>query len=335
MATVYRRGKTWWVRFQWNGQEIRKSARTTVKGEAREYLQRVRDQYRDLALGGGPRITFDDAAVLYITEFLPSKSLATVASYQQSLRVLTAEFSGQYLDQIDRRAIAAFEAKQAKRISASKLKHYRAALSGVFKIARRHELTDKNPCRDLDAIKVDNARYRYLKPAEWKALRAALPEPHRSICDMSVLRGMRCGEVLNLQWQHIDFARDEISLYRTKNGLPRVLPLEDARDTLARLGPRPSGLIFQTPRGLSLSVTEVTRKVNAVARAIGIDDFTFHDLRHTFASWYVQDGGDLYRLQLLLGHKTPAMTQRYAHLSVEHLRATGQKSAQRTKDFMH
>jgi integrase/recombinase XerD len=335
MATVYRRGKTWWVRFQWNGREIRQSARTTLKGEAREYLQRLQDHYRTLSTGGKPRATFDEAAVLYITEFLPAKTEATIASYQQSLRVLASEFGGKFLDQIDRKAIAAFEAKQAKRIGASKLKHYRAALSGVFKIAMRHDLAESNPCRTLDPITVNNARYRYLKPAEWKALRVALSEPHRSIAEISTVRGMRCGEVLQLRWEHVDFARDEISIYQTKNHFPRVIPLEDARPILERLKPKSRGLIFQSPSGLPLSVAEVTRKVNAVAREIGLENFTFHDLRHTYASWYVQAGGDLYRLQLLLGHKTPSMTQRYAHLSVDHLRRGAQKPAQDPRDFLH
>lgn len=335
MATVYRRGKTWWVRFQWNGQEVRRSARTTLKGEAREYLQRLQDQYRALDTGGKPRATFDEAAILYITEILPGKTEATVASYQQSLRVLAAEFGGRFLDQIDRKAIAAFEAKQAKRIGASKLKHYRAALSGVFKVAMRHDLAEANPCRLLEPITVNNARHRYLKPAEWTALRLALPEPHRSIAEISTRRGMRCGEILSLRWENVDFARDEISIYQTKNHKPRVIPLEDARPILQAHSPKSRGLVFSTPKGLPLSVSEVTRKVNAVARELGLADFTFHDLRHTYASWYVQDGGDLYRLQLLLGHKTPAMTQRYAHLMVDHLRRGAQKPAQDTRDFLH
>jgi len=320
MATVYRRGKVWWVRFQWNGTEVRQSARTTAKGEAREYLEQLQAQYRQLTLGGRPRVTFDDAAVRYITEVLPSKEVSTIASYQQSLRVLTETFGGKYLDEIDRKVIAAFEAQQAKRISPSKLKHYRAALSGVFKVALRHDLTDKNPCRDLDPIKVSNARYRFLKPEEWKKLHKALPEPDKSIAEISVLRGLRCGEVLSLDWSHIDFDRDEISLFKTKNHFPRVLPLEGAADVFRRLGPKNGGPVFHNGRGVPLAVAEVTRRVNAVARAQKIPDFTFHDLRHTYASWYVQGGGDLYRLQLILGHKSPTMTQRYAHLSVDHLR---------------
>lgn len=70
--------------------------------------------------------------------------------------------------------------------------------------------------------------------------------------------------------------------------------------------------------------------------AAKIKDFKPHDLRHTYASWYVQRGGDLYRLQKILGHSGPAMTQRYAHLSADDLREKPtQKSAQTQNKKLH
>lgn len=332
MATVYRRGDTWWVRFQWNGQEIRKSSRTTLKGQAREYLAELQEQYRRISLGGRPRTTFDAAAVRYIQEHVATKSLSTIRFYQNRLRVLTAHFGGKYLDEIDRKTIAAFEAVQAKRVAASTLKQYRVTLSGIFRIAMRHDLVDTNPCRGLDTIKVDNARYRFLNKAEWAKLKDAMPEPHKSISELSVLRGMRCGEILALRWDDLDANLDLITMPKTKAGTPRVVPMEAAFDVFKRQ-PTRRGLVFPGKRGFGLSVVEVTRLVNGIARTAKIKDFTFHDLRHTFASWYVQNGGDMYRLQVLLGHKTPSMTQRYAHLRVDDLRDASQKSARGTRDF--
>ena len=334
MATVYRRGDTWWVRFQWNGQEIRKSARTTVKGEAREYLAQIQEQYRKLSLGGRPRVTFDAAAVQYIEEHVAKKEVGTIRAYQQCLKVLSETFSGKYLDEIDRKAIAAFEAKHGKRVAASTLHHYRAALSGLFKVALRHDQVERNPCRDLDPIEIRNARYRFLTAKEWGVLKKALKEPLLSIAELSVLRGMRCGEILALTWDDLDASRDEIRLRTSKNHMPRVLPMEEAFDVFQRQ-PGRRGLVFPGARGFGESVAEVTRAVNQAARDAKILDFTFHDLRHTFASWYVQKGGDLYRLQILLGHKTPAMTQRYAHLRVDDLRLVAQNPAHGTRDFMN
>jgi integrase len=67
----------------------------------------------------------------------------------------------------------------------------------------------------------------------------------------------------------------------------------------------------------------------AVCRRAGIEDFRFHDLRHTFASWFVQEGGDLYRLSRILGHATLQMSARYGHLRTDDLHDEIQRVAQK------
>lgn len=321
MASVYKRGNTWWVRFQFDGQEVRKSARTASKSEAREFLADLQAQYRKIALGGRPRVSFEDAVVAYMEEHFPTMRPQTVRSYQQSVRRILPEFKGKFLDEITRRDIAKFEAKERKRVSPSKVNHYRAALSGIFKVAIRHDWIETNPCRDLDPIKLDNKRFRYLSPAEWRAIRQHIPEPFLSIAEVSLLRGMRLGEIVNLEWRDINEDRDEIVIRDSKNRLPRAIPLEGAREVFRRQ-PANGRLIFPGRFGRPLRVDNASARINAAAKDAGIEDFTAHDLRHTYASWYVQRGGDLYRLQLILGHKSPTMTQRYAHLRTDDLRET-------------
>jgi integrase/recombinase XerD len=328
MATVYKRGSTWWVRFQWNGQEVRRSARTASKSEARDFLAHLQAECRRLDRGGRPRTSFRDAVEAYIEEHFPTLGAETILSYQQSLRILIDEFGDLFLDDLTRARIAKFEAAQLRRVSPSKVKHYRAALSGVFNVAVRHDRIDVNPCRSLDPIRIDNARFRFLTPKEWRVLSAALAEPYRSVCEMSVLRGMRCGEILNLEWRDIDADQDTVTIRVAKGNTRRVIPLEGASAVLARQ-PRRGKLVFPSRKGGKRTVAMLTKHVNAVAREAGIEDFTFHDLRHTFASWYVQRGGDLYRLQRILGHTGPAMTQRYAHLRIDDLREVGTKTGTR------
>lgn len=325
MATVYKRGNTYWVRFQWHGQEIRKSARTTSKSQAREYLQDLQEQYRRIDRGGRPRVPFSEAAAAFIEEHVSTLSIGTIKFYQNRVKVLNDAFGDLYLDQITRSKIAGFEAQQAKRVSASTLKHYRAALSGIFKIAIRHDWIDANPCRDLDSIKVNNERHRFLTSKEWGTLKSALPDPLKSIAEVSVLRGMRLSEILNLEWRDINENEDLIFIRKSKGNTRRTIPLEDAGPVIFRQ-PKTGKLIFPTRSGNRFRPEDVSKRVNKVASESGIDDFTFHDLRHTFASWYVQGGGDMYRLQRLLGHKGPAMTQRYAHLRVDDLRKSRTKA---------
>lgn len=324
MASVYKRGNTYWVRFQWRGEEIRKSARTTSKGEAREYLQTLQEQYRRLDRGGRPRVPFSEAAAQYIDEHVSTLGLDTIKFYQGVLKVINDEFGKLYLDELTRAKIAAFEAQQSRRVSASRQKHYRAALSGIFKVAIRHEWIESNPCRDLDAIKIKNERQRFLTINEWQTLQLHLPDPHLSICRVSVLRGLRCKEILDLEWRDINESEDLLTIRLGKGSKRRVIPLEDAGPVILSQ-PRNGKIVFPTRTGNRHRVDNVTRIVNKAARTAGIDDFTFHDLRHTFASWYVQQGGDLYRLQRILGHNGPAMTQRYAHLRVDDLRKSRTK----------
>lgn len=334
MASVYKRGATYWVRFQWRGQEVRKSARTTSKREAREYLAELQAQYRRIDLGGRPRVTFDQAAIQFIEQEVSTKKLSTIGYYQDSVKVLAEEFSGMYLDEITRSRIAKFEASKARNLAPQTIKHYRTALSGIFRVALRHDQVNANPCRDLDPIKVENARHRYLTPKEWEKVRSGLRDPIRSIAEMSVLRGMRLGEILGLRWRDVNFTQDLITIPDTKGNRPRVIPLEGGREVIERQ-PRVSKFIFTNRAGNKFATNDVSKQFRLALDKMEVDDFRFHDLRHTFASWYVQRGGDLYRLQLLLGHKGPAMTQRYAHLRVDDLREAAQKPAHRTSDFLN
>ena len=140
----------------------------------------------------------------------------------------------------------------------------------------------------------------------------------------AVHTGMRQGEILNLQWQDVDFARSTLVVMKSKNGMRRTLPLNSVVYELlaakqAKTGAT-EGRVFTTPLGNELKVRFLVREFCKARDRARIPDFRFHDLRHTFATRLVQRGVDLYKVQRLLGHKTQHMTQRYAHHSPESLR---------------
>src|SRR5262249_31371606 len=119
--------------------------------------------------------------------------------------------------------------------------------------------------------------------------------------------------LLGLTWDRVDFSRGVIRLEMTKAGKRREIPMRQAvYAALSGLPDPHDGLVWTTG-----SVR--TSFENAVAAA-KVEDFHFHDLRHTFASRSVMRGGSLPALQQILGHATLAMTMRYAHLSPRHLR---------------
>jgi integrase len=82
-----------------------------------------------------------------------------------------------------------------------------------------------------------------------------------------------------------------------------------------------SDLVFPTSHGTAIRDNNIERAFRAALKRAKIADFRFHDLRHSAATRMVQNGVDLYKVQLILGHKGPQMTQRYAHHYPESLRS--------------
>jgi len=116
--------------------------------------------------------------------------------------------------------------------------------------------------------------------------------------------GMRKSEILWLKWHDIDFKREVIHLYDTKNAEKRV-PKHPS-----------SPYIFCDKKGQSYG--DIKKSFLTAIEKSGIIDFHFHDLRHTFASQLVMSGVDLNTVRELLGHKSLEMTLRYSHLSPDH-----------------
>jgi integrase len=143
-------------------------------------------------------------------------------------------------------------------------------------------------------------------------LRSRNAELHAAVI-VAINTGLRRAELLGLTWDRVDQSRGVIRLEITKSGRRREVPLnDDSYHALLGLRPKAAGRVFQT-RSIR------TAFENAVETA-KLDNVTFHTLRHTFASWAMMRGVSLRELQELLGHSSLAMTMRYAHLALEHLR---------------
>lgn len=139
---------------------------------------------------------------------------------------------------------------------------------------------------------------------------------------LAATTGCRRGELLNLRWMDVDLDKGLLCLRVTKNGTTRILRLnEPAKLVLSSLpAGNPADRVFEGVDPLKLSVY-----CRRVFHRLSIPDASFHTLRHTAASYLVMEGADLYAVGQILGHKTPRMTQRYAHLSPEYQAATAGK----------
>jgi len=203
-----------------------------------------------------------------------------------------------------------------------------AVVRQVFNHARRTGFYDADsPTKLVKKPRVNNARLRYLEHVEADRLLAELAGISADIHDLALLSlhsGLRFGEAAALTWSNVDFSKGLLTLLDTKHGDRQVPMTSQAKAMLeARSEHTRAGLVFPSrvgsPRG------RISKTFMAAVDALGLNEgrqdsrerLCFHSLRHTFASWHVMAGTDLYTLGKLMGHKTPTMTARYGHLSPE------------------
>jgi integrase len=193
-------------------------------------------------------------------------------------------------------------------------------LKRMFNQAVELEKIAVNPAYRAQLPQAPEGRCRYLAADELSKVLKACPQWLQPIAGLAVALGTRRGELLAVRWEDINLKAGTVLLRRTKNGKKRPAFINDlATQVLASMSAdnqkaRRSGLLFPDVTPAQVTVAFVRACNNA-----GIEDFSFHDLRHTFASHLRMRGADLHDLQKLLGHSDPRMTNRYAHLSNEHL----------------
>ena len=146
----------------------------------------------------------------------------------------------------------------------------------------------------------------------------------RELMLFAIHTGMRMGEILGLTWAGVDLFRRTVMVFKSKNGERRTIPLNQTALELLKhkYGSRSveTELVFPSEALTRLNASNISRSLHLALKKAKMTDFHFHDLRHTCATRMVQAGVDLYKVQRLLGHKSPIMTQRYAHHYPESLR---------------
>ncbi len=176
--------------------------------------------------------------------------------------------------------------------------------------------------RGVALLKEPPGRVRYLIDEEARDLLGALRPDVRDVVITALMTGMRRGEIVGLKKSALDLAAQVFKLTETKTNKARYVPIHDSLVPILRqaMDRSPSDYVFT-----NLAGRPHTHRVGAIFRRtvekLGIKDLRFHDLRHDFATKLRRNGMGLDLIATLLGHSTLAMTQRYAHLGREDLRA--------------
>ena len=209
---------------------------------------------------------------------------------------------------------------------------------------------DRNPADHVEVKRPDDQRDRYLSEDELRRLKVALDEKiyrkgtndfNKTFCRLrmivliAVTTGMRMSEIFGLKWSDVMYNEGLLAVRaKLKGGKMRYVPMPpELADELRRYMPQPANnvlyiagnnheQIFPPKDGAKGERQRVEGSFEDLLERADIQDFRFHDLRHTFASWYMMNGGDLYELAKILGHSNIKMTERYAKLAKQHIART-------------
>ncbi len=316
---VYQKGIDFYIDYYVNGRRKREKIGPS-KALAKKVLQKRKIEIAEnkyLDIRRQYKVKFEEFADTYI-ELHSKPNKKSLRSDLSNMRRLKSFFSGRYLYDIDALLIEKYKIHRAQEVSPATVNRELAQLKHMFTKAIQWNKATDNPVKKVKLFKENNKRLRYLEKEEIIKLLGNCRGYLKPIVIVALNTGMRRGEILSLKWHDIDFRRNVIHLYNTKNSEKREVPMNEmAKTALIRTKKHPeSAYVFCNGRGEPFK--DIKKSFLQTLKKSGIVDFRFHDLRHTFASHLVMSGVDLNTVRELLGHKSLEMTLRYSHLSPDH-----------------
>jgi integrase len=255
--------------------------------------------YRDMAQ------RFKDTHVIH---------LRAARDYRRLLDQMDGFFGVTPLSGITSGMIAEYRDNRAKEVSNATTNRALGVLRKAFHCAEEWGWIMKTPTFRLLPEPPGRDKW-LLREDEERLLQVAKPWL-RPIIVTALYTGLRLGEIMALDWKAVDLARQTITIVRSKNGERRTIPVHPKVLGLLQERVQPEGLVFTFTKGA------VSRAFCRTVRGMGLTDFRFHDLRHSFGSRLAMANVNVLKIQKLMGHKSLDMTMRYSHHSVDSLRDT-------------
>jgi len=290
----------------------------TNKQDARRFALRI-EESKSAHRAYSSKLTFNTLVEMYLS----NEYLGTKPQMQRSrLRHWLNHMGEMPINDIGKDDITSGLDKLPKELSNATINKYKKLASVVFNYGIRELSLTENPTRYIRSLPEKKGRTRYLSDNERKRLfRACRTSKWKMLyllVLMAITTGARRGELQSLRWNDIDFDKQSAYVNNTKNGEAKVLPLTiDVTNELQVFNQNDCSLIFGSKINPSKPYVFYKPWKRAVEEA-ELDDFRFHDLRHTTASYLAQNGATLLEIADVLGHKQIEVTKRYAHLCIEH-----------------
>ena len=310
------RGGYWISWVDWQGRRRQRKTDAQTLAQARTILgaEKLRvENARVLGYAPPGKETVAELAARYLPYQRARLTPAAFVRVEGQLRLhILPVFGSRPLTAVRKADVEGYITRRSAQAGAATVLKETVTIKHMLKLAVEWELLPVNPAQGVRGPKPPAGRLRYLQPTELQRLIDCCPPWLKPIVTFAVCTGMRRGEILDLRWLDVDFAHHRALLPQTKNGDGRIVYLN--RIAAGVLDSLPQGQPMN--RVFPVSNEQYVRVAFERARKrAGIEDFRFHDLRHTAASWMRMRGADTDTVAQLLGHRDLRMARRYQHLS--------------------
>ncbi len=337
---VGKRGTIYWMYFTVRKKRIQKSTGVRNKREAEEIERAYRTQLANRKVGLEPEKyipTFSEATKEYLifceTEHRDTPN--TISSYTVASRSLIEFFRDKRIDAINGQTVENFKCwrKTQPRKNIKPVKGVRptvvsngtvnrelSCLRSILNLQIKKEVLTNNAVKYVRFLKENSERWQVIKKSEEELYLEVASQPLKDIAILMIETGCRQGELFNLKKEDVNLSEPSmfISKGKTKNARRHIPLSERARDVLRRRNHISTSTYIFNNESTGKPITTVKKAHEGAIRRSGLKRFRLYDYRHTFASRFIEAGGDLISLKEILGHANLSMILRYAHPSKDH-----------------
>lgn len=332
MDSIFKKNKKWYIdyydpygkRVRWAVSRYKETAELALK---KAEIDIAEGKYLDVKRTDP--ITFRDFAEKFRKKHIRRRN-KSIKNQEYLLDQLIRHFDRKMMHELTRTDIDDYLEQRFDQWRASTINKDLTMLKSLFNRANEWgDLNGHNPAQKIKKLDENNERCRYLTEEEQQRLLANCHGVLHMVVLTAFKTGLRWGELIRLKWtqspqsNYVDFENNVIFIHEalTKSKKSRYVPLaHSVKQALLDFPQRSaSDYIFESPL-TGKPYDNLDKSFRSALQRARIDDFHFHDLRHCFASDLVRNGVDLFVVQKLLGHSSPRMTQRYAHLAQDQLK---------------
>ena len=323
--------------YEVDGKRTTISTKTTNEKEAQEFLIKFKysliekPQKSIIHVSNSTTILLSAFQKEYLEYASPTKSKKYCDSISFSFKQLISFCGDLALDKTDTRILDKFITSAYSRTQRG-AHHYYRTLKAAFNKAVEWNVIETNPFTKIKFPKLSKSFPTFISEDELLIIMANTPYQYlKDIFIVGFYTGLRLGELINMQWNWIDFFHNQITVkctanFQTKSKKERIVPMSEKVKSILitrfSLGvQQPGEVVFFRIQGRKLHQETISKQFKEAVRKSDLNDkIHFHSLRHSFASLLAQKGVSLYIVKELLGHEDLATTQIYSHLQRQNLK---------------